>query len=231
MTEYVLGTSAGPIVAATLMAGRRFEVGDRVARDCGAEVVAGEEAARRDLGAALRYLGGEVVRPPRPERRLDRFAQHLDGLGAQFDGRLRVAAVDRRRGRRVMFGAPGAPVASVRDAVLASCAVPWLFAPAEIGGPRVRRRRRLEPDEPRRRTGRPRRPRAVSRPTAALAPLRAVTTAALAEELAVRGRGMRVRTIVPDADSVRALGPDLMDPRRSDEVLDAAFAQGCVLAA
>jgi hypothetical protein len=60
---------------------------------------------------------------PRPERRLDRLAQHLDGLGAQFDGRLRV-----------MFGAPGAPVASVRDAVLASCAVPWLFAPVEIGG-------------------------------------------------------------------------------------------------
>ena len=42
---------------------------------------------------------------------------------------------------------------------------------------------------------------------------------------------MRVRTIVPDADSVRALGPDLMDPSRSDEVLDAAFTQGCVLAA
>ena len=72
----------------------------------------------------------------------------------------------------------------------------------------------------------------MSRPTAALAPLRAVTTAALAaEELALRGRGMRVRTIVPDADSVRALGPDLMDPSRSDEVLDAAFTQGCVLAA
>ena len=33
-----------------------------------------------------------------------------------------------------MFGAPGAPPAASRDAVLASCAVPWLFAPVRIGG-------------------------------------------------------------------------------------------------
>ena len=33
-----------------------------------------------------------------------------------------------------MFGAPSAPRASVAEAVLASCAVPWIFAPVEIGG-------------------------------------------------------------------------------------------------
>ena len=60
-------------------------------------------------------------------------ASHLDALGARFDGRLRVAAVDRRSGRRVMFGAPGAPPAAVSQAVLASCAVPGIFAPVRIG--------------------------------------------------------------------------------------------------
>ena len=33
--------------------------------------------------------------------------------GARFDGRLRVVAVDRASGRRVVFGAPGAPNATV----------------------------------------------------------------------------------------------------------------------
>ena len=52
----------------------------------------------------------------------------------RFDGRLRVATVDRRTGRRVMFGSPGAPMATVAEAVEASCTVPWLFAPVVIGG-------------------------------------------------------------------------------------------------
>ena len=70
---------------------------------------------------------------PRPQRTLGRLGEHLDTLAATFDGRLRVAAVDRGSGARVLFGAPGAPTASVRDAVLASCAVPWLFTPVTIG--------------------------------------------------------------------------------------------------
>ena len=152
--EYLVGTSAGSIVAATLVAGRRLEVGDRAARAWAAE------AAVERASSPLRRVGGGVARltaaaasplapfalatlapagravraaalaaAPRPERRLDGVARHLDALGARFDGRLRVAAVDRRSGRRVLFGVPGAPEASVRDAVLASCAVPWLFAP------------------------------------------------------------------------------------------------------
>ena len=33
----------------------------------------------------------------------------------------------------MIFGAPDAPKATVAQAVLASCAVPWIFAPVEIG--------------------------------------------------------------------------------------------------
>ena len=86
-----------------------------------------EPAGRLARAAAL-------ATAPRPQRRLDRLGRQLERLGARFDGRLRIAAVDRRSGRRVLFGAPAAPAASVADAVLASCAVPWLFAPVEIGG-------------------------------------------------------------------------------------------------
>ena len=61
-------------------------------------------------------------------------ARYIEELGARFDGRLRIAAVDAARGKRVMFGAPDEPKATVAEAVLASCAVPWIFAPVEIGG-------------------------------------------------------------------------------------------------
>ncbi len=164
--EYLVGTSAGSIVAATLAAGRRPEAGDRAAREWGAQ--AAEHDPDGSPGASLRLLGAglartagrlgataaaplapfalaglepagravraaALARAPRPDRRLDPVGAYIDSLDAQFDGRLRIAAVDRRTGRRVMFGAPGAPAASVRDAVLASCAVPWLFAPVTIG--------------------------------------------------------------------------------------------------
>ena len=73
-------------------------------------------------------------RAPRPERTLGGLGGHIEALGARFDGRLRIVAVDRANGSRVMFGAPDAPRATVAEAVLASCAVPWIFAPVEIGG-------------------------------------------------------------------------------------------------
>ncbi|MFD0572067.1 patatin-like phospholipase family protein [Kitasatospora gansuensis] len=55
-----------------------------------------------------------------------------DTMGAA----LRVAAVDHRTGRRVVFGDPGAPVAAVDRAVMASCAIPGWFAPVEVNGSR-----------------------------------------------------------------------------------------------
>ena len=65
-----------------------------------------------------------------------------------------------------------------------------------------------------------------------IAPLRAFSlTAVGAETLAVRARGAEVRTLVPDAASAAVMGANLMDPRRSEAVLDAAFAQGRALAA
>src|SRR4051794_39844344 len=150
--EHFVGTSAGSIVAAVLAGGHRPQAGDDAARRWGEAapddataappggldlagvlatplVVAGHVPGAGLLRAAALSVG------PRPSRRMDRVGGLIGRLGASFqDGRLRIAAVDRARGNRVVFGAPGAPPASVRDAVLASCSVPWIFAPVKIGG-------------------------------------------------------------------------------------------------
>ena len=261
--EYVVGTSAGSIVAAALAAGRRPEAGDRAAREWGAQATTPE--ADRNLRDALRYLGGEVARTagrlgataatplapvalaglepagrafraaalaraPRPGRRLHGVGAPNDKLGAAVARRQRGAAGDRPRGQRVLFGAPGAPAASVRDAVLASCAVPWLFAPVEIGG-----REYVDGGvwSPTNLDAAPsgRGARVLCLAPSAAGPLRAPTSAALvAEEMALRARGVRVRTVTPDVASSTAIGQNLMDGGRVEGVLDAAFAQGRALA-
>jgi NTE family protein len=251
--EYVLGTSAGSIVAATLTSGRPLDAGDRAAREWaratrGAPPRAGIARGALRAGAVvasplapLAFAGlepaGRLARSaalaasPRPQRTLRRLGDHLDSLHARFDGRLRIAAVDRRGGARVIFGAPGAPDATVTDAVLASCAVPWLFAPVTIDGREYVDGGVWSPVNldaaP---GGRGARVLCLA-PTAGAGPLRAVTRAALlAEEMALRARGMRLHTITPDDASAAAIGPNLMNGGRVEEVLDAAFAQGRGLA-
>ena len=107
-------------------------------------------SATRLLAAAISPLidpllvlgapGGAVVRAallarvPRGTRRLDDLAQWVDHIGTRFDGRLRVCCVDRGSGRRVVFGAPGAPPTPVGTAVAASCSIPGVFEPVTIGG-------------------------------------------------------------------------------------------------
>jgi NTE family protein len=46
---------------------------------------------------------------------------------------LYICAADLYSGKRVAFGMPGAPPASLRDAVLASTAIPGIFPPVRIG--------------------------------------------------------------------------------------------------
>ena len=47
---------------------------------------------------------------------------------------LWVVATDYANGHRVVFGRPGAPVAPLASAVMASCAIPGWFTPVDIGG-------------------------------------------------------------------------------------------------
>jgi NTE family protein len=186
-------------------------------------------AGAAPAGAALRRAALAAV--PRGKRRLDGLAGMLDALGASFDGRLRIAAVDLATGRRVLFGAPGAPAAAVRDAVLASCAIPGYFAPVEIGGREyvdggVWSPLNLDAAP----AGKGARVLCLA-PTAASGPLRTATTAAAAAEtIVLRARGAEVELVTPDPRARRAMGPRLMDASRSGTVLAAGYAQGRELA-
>ena len=116
--EYLLGTSAGSIVAATLAAGKRPEAGERAAREW-AQRGAGRDpteepetarcrgaSARRARAAATPFAparaGDDRARRPRspgppccaarraPSARSATWAGTSRPLGARFDGRLRI---------------------------------------------------------------------------------------------------------------------------------------------
>ena len=165
--------------------------------------------------------------------RSPRSGAYVEELGARFDGRLRIAAVDRARGKRVVFGAPDAPTASVAQAVLASCAVPWIFAPVEIDGREYVDGGVWSPTNldavP---AGRGSRVLALIPTAGATLPAlrRASAAAAGYESMALRAKGVEVRTIVPDGPSLEAIGPNLMDPSRRRAVAAAGYAQGRRLA-
>lgn len=241
--EYIVGTSAGALLAAALAAGREPEAAGEAIAAWG-ELVVGEAgqperadldeadpparagrlplpaglaraAARRatavvapfvPLAMAVAAPGGAVARAgvlasmARRELPLDALAPLLEAVGARFDGRLRIVATDRRTGRRVVFGAPGAPRATVDEAVRASCAAPWLFAPVRIGEREyvdggVWSPLNLDAVP----AGRGTEVLALN-PTAAMSgPTRAFSLAAqAAETLALTARGATVRVIAPD---------------------------------
>jgi NTE family protein len=189
------------------------------------------------LALASAAPGGAVARAaalaavPKPKRSMPGLGRLVAESGAEFDGRLRIAAVDRRSGRRVMFGAPGSPPATVAQAVLASCSIPWVFAPVQIDGREyvdggVWSPTNLDATPARRGTEV-----LCLNPTAVLRPLSSVSNAAaLAESLALKARGARVRTLRPDRAAAEAMGTNFMDRRRVPEALAAGYAQGRALA-
>jgi NTE family protein len=247
--EVFVGTSAGAIVAARLAAGERLRrpPGRRAgaeplqAADSGGGLV--RTAARwgwaataplAPLATAVAAPGGAflrsalLARAPSSGQTLAHLRAEVAGWGARFDGRLRVCCVDKRSGRRVVFGAPGAPPAAVADAVVASCAVPWVFAPVRIGGreyvdggmwsvtnldaaPAGRDTQVL-----------------CLEPTAALrSTVRQAFRVAAAVELQIlRTRGARVRRVVPDHAAAVAMGPDFMAPAAAPAALRAGYRQG-----
>ena len=182
------------------------------------------------LALASAAPGGAVARAaalaavPRPKRSMPGLGRLVEESGAEFDGRLRIAAVDRRSGKRVVFGAPGSPPATVAQAVLASCSIPWVFAPVEIDGREyvdggVWSTTNLDATPARRGTEvlclNPLASLGTNR--SALGALRAVSqSAAVTETLALKARGASVRTIAPGPPCRRDHGrePDGPRPRR-----------------
>jgi NTE family protein len=264
-SEYFVGTSAGSIVAAHLIAGnaprRPSSVGTELELTSpaavGALAAAAVGTARRagawamaaastfaPLALGIAAPGGAVMRAallrrlPRPTDTLDGLREQVNGSGARFDGRLRVVAVDRRSGRRVVFGSPGAPAASVGEAVEASCTVPWLFAPVKIGGREyvdggVWSPTNLDVAPAGRETNV-----LCLIPTASitgtqsvLGVVRTVARSAVSvEAMVLRRRGAAVQTVAPNVESAAAMGTNFMDREPRGRVLAAGYRQGLALA-
>ncbi|HST40457.1 MAG TPA: patatin-like phospholipase family protein [Conexibacter sp.] len=103
----------------------------KVARAAGGPLAPYALAATRPPGSLLRANVLGRIEPQTAT--LDELGRRLARDGLHFDGRLRVVCVERESGRRVVFGAPGAPRATVAEAIQASCSVPWLYRPVRIG--------------------------------------------------------------------------------------------------
>ena len=246
--DYFIGTSAGGVVATKLAVGRRPR---RPARPVAAAVNQGSPVSTSAIDSALAVaapfarlglrLGrspGELIRGaalrvvPTSASEPPDFHSAFPADATRFDGRLRLVALDRAAGRRVVFGAPGAPEATVPQALAASCALPFVFTPTVIAGREYIDGAVWSPTNadvaPASRDAEV----LVLAPMASIhgpfnAPLRAMTRATmLVEAASLKVRGARVKLIAPDRNSALAIGSDLMAGERLTETQETGYAQG-----
>lgn len=190
------------------------------------------------IGLRVGALPGELLRagalrllPPLTAEPLD-FRTDFPPGRTRWDGRLRVVAVERKSGRRVVFGSPGAPNASVAEAVAASCSVPMIFAPAVIEDVEYVDGALWSPSNadvaP---VSRDAQVLLVSSMASPHGPFNAAVrtvarTAAFLESSALIARGASVRTITPDRNSAVSIGRDLMRDAQLSQTFDAGYSQG-----
>ncbi len=157
-----IGTSAGSIVAASLVAGLPpgsrlgaapglpatppSDQGDgratalRQAFDAATDLAGAAAAPLASLAFASTTSGGAILRRtmlkaiPPGGRSLAELGRLVERSAVRWDGRLGIVAVELESGRRVVFGSPHAPSVSVSAAVQASCAIPGVFRPLVAGG-------------------------------------------------------------------------------------------------
>jgi NTE family protein len=135
----VVGTSAGSLVGASL---RCSGTAAAISMDAPPDEALSRRpdlrpllaAARRPWSARAGVLATSLL--PAGSRSTETFVAPLRRrCGEAWPERdLWVCAVRRRDGRRVVFGAPGAPEIDVATAVAASCAIPAYFRPVTHGG-------------------------------------------------------------------------------------------------
>jgi NTE family protein len=184
--------------------GRAGRVGAGIASVAGTSLAPIALSLTRAPGALVRAAALARVDPP--ERSVDDRGARMARHDLRWDGRLRVVCVDRARGRRVVFGGPGAPAATIAEAVQASCSIPRIYRPLRIGEAEYVDGAVWSP------TNMDAAPAGRETHLLCLAPMggplgtrerhpavRAATTAAIRlETLALRRRGAHVTVVIPD---------------------------------
>ncbi|MBV9487480.1 MAG: patatin-like phospholipase family protein [Frankiaceae bacterium] len=264
--EVVVGTSAGSVLAAMLASGRGVEQllnhqrgiiapGDEHIDFDPDTASGGSMPPRPQFRMGSRALVARSVLHP---RRVPVLAA-LSGLAPRGRGSLAAVgnlvkaanpdevwpehpqawliAMDYDTGKRIAFGRPGSPTASMSEAVMASCSIPGWYAPLAIGGRRYIDGGTLSPtsldllagsgldevyclapmisfdyDEPTTVVGR------VERRFRRL-----MTKRVLQEAGKVRRHGAAVTLLGPGREDLEAIGVNLMDHRRRTTVLDIAL--------
>lgn len=161
--DHIVGTSAGAVVAALLGAGisvadqRDHQLGRVRTGPLAAQAWDYDTATGGSRPRLPRLSAGSPAMVARNVRRLRRMPPtavlsgfvpegrgSLDGVGELVGavtpegswsphGGVWIVAMDYETGRRVAFGRPGDPEASLSEAVMASCAIPGWFAPVTVG--------------------------------------------------------------------------------------------------
>lgn len=253
--EVVAGTSAGAVAAAIRAAGVRTDrllemAEDREVLDAAIERATGRPPGRRSVPLAwpgsialgltgllaadprhrIASLAGFVPRGAKPGDEIRGLVHDATRRGWPRQTRLLISACDYRTGKRVTFGAEGAPAASLSDAVVASAAVPGYYQPVCIGGRRyvdggvvsfsnVDVVAAYEPDLVLCFS-----PFSATRADDLLGPLRRATAWQLRREAGrLRAAGTHVVIVEPTSDDLRAMGVKVMDRARSRAVYETAL--------
>ena len=144
-----------------------------------------------------------------------------------------IVAMDYDTGRRTVFGRAGSPSAELRDAVMASCAIPGWYAPIRINGRRYVDGGACSPTSLDLvcRLGldevvvlSPMTSLRYDAPTSVAARIerrfrRIVTRRLIGEVKKVAATGTKVTLLGPGAEDLEVIGANLMDPRRRESVL------------
>lgn len=258
--EVLVGTSAGSVLVAALACGvsvqelldhQRGIPDPRIAFDPDTDSGGALPPLPRPMVGSPRGLLNAAVHPFRTPplaalaTALPRGRGSISALGDLIDGFLPdgrwaphpatwIVAMDYESGRRVPFGQVGMPLAPLRDAVMASCAIPGWYEPVTIG-----KRQYVDGG--------------VCSPTSVdlvgklgleevvvLSPMtsmtydspttvagrlerrfrRVVTKRVLGEVKKVAARGATVHFLGPTAEDLAVIGANLMDPSRRAAVLE-----------
>ena len=261
--EVLVGTSAGSVLASALACG--LGVDELVAHQRGAVDPRIDYDPDVDGGGALPPLPRPFVGSPRgvlnaslqPWRTppmaalaavMPKGRGSIAAIGNLVDGVLPgggwaphpatwIVATDHDSGRRVPFGQVGSPLTSLRDAVMASCAIPGWYQPVRIGKrtyvdggvcspTSVDLVARLGLDEVV--VLSPMTSLSYDSPDSVAARIerrfrRLVTKRVVGELKKVAATGTKVTFLGPTGEDLAVIGANMMDPRRRTDVLETSL--------